>query len=688
MLESQLFTLGRLASLPLDLLRLVLSLDLYVAEEFHHLVLEVFQQLFKQLEGLALVLLLGVLLGVGAQVNTLAQMIHGGQVLLPQGIEHLQHDLFFDLAHARADPLALGIVRCLDFATDLFPQGLLMQLIVGLQPLRQRQGNGEFRLQLFFQARDIPLFLHAQGWDEAVYHIVDDVAANSGNGVRDIVLAQQVVALLVDDLALVIGHIVILQQLLANIEVAPFHLALRLLDGIGHHAVLDRLALLHTESLHEALDPVRRENAHEVVFQRQVEPGKTGVALPTRAAAQLVVDTARFVALGTEDMQPAGIQYLLVTLLPGRLEFHPPGIVDRARGCKLCLKVTAKYDVCAPAGHIGGDSDHPRPPGLGDDLRLLLVIFGVQHLVRDIGLAEALGQLFRGFHRGGTHQHRRALGHTILDVRHDGVEFLFLAQVHKVVEVFALLGHVGGNHQYLQAVNLAKFKGLGVGGAGHAGQLAIKAEIVLEGRGCQGLALTLDGYTLFCLNRLVQALGQAPPRHGPPGVLVDQHHLPVLHDVLDIAVEHDVRPQAGVHVVQQVEISGRVQALALRQQLLADHQGLNVLMPLFRQLHVALLFIDSKVTGLPLHVGLQQGDHTVDALVQLGTVLRRPGDNQRGAGLVDQDGIDLIHDGEAQRSLHPVFQRKRHVIAQVIEAEFVVGAIDNIGAVGLTLLTL
>ena len=463
---------------------------------------------------------------------------------------------------------------------------------------------------------------------------------------------------------------------------------MRLLDGIGHHAVLDRLALLHTESLHEALDPVRRENAHEVVFQRQVEPGKTGVALPTRAAAQLVVDTARFVALGTEDMQPAGIQYLLVTLLPGRLEFHPPGIVDRARGCKLCLKVTAKYDVCAPAGHIGGDSDHPRPPGLGDDLRLLLVIFGVQHLVRDIGLAEALGQLFRGFHRGGTHQHRRALGHTILDVRHDGVEFLFLAQVHKVVEVFALLGHVGGNHQYLQAVNLAKFKGLGIGGAGHAGQLAVKAEIVLEGRGRQGLALALDGYPLFCLNRLVQALGQAPSRHGPPGVLVDQHHLPVLHDVLDIAVEHDVRPQAGVHVVQQVEISGRVQALALRQQFLPDHQGLDVLMPLFRQLHMALLFIDSKVTGLPLHVGLQQGDHTVDALVQLRTVLGCPGDNQRGAGLVDQDGIDLIHDREAQRSLHLVFQRKRHVIAQVIKPEFVVGAIDDIGAVGLTLFAL
>ena len=41
---------------------------------------------------------------------------------------------------------------------------------------------------------------------------------------------QQFIALLVDHLALVVGDVVVFQQLLADVEVARFDLALRLLD--------------------------------------------------------------------------------------------------------------------------------------------------------------------------------------------------------------------------------------------------------------------------------------------------------------------------------------------------------------------------------------------------------------------------------------------------------------------------
>jgi hypothetical protein len=94
--------------------------------------------------------------------------------------------------------------------------------------------------------------------------------------------SKQVVALLVDDLALIVGHIVVLEQLLADVEVAPLDLALRLLDGIGHHAVLDGLALLHAQGLHEVLHAVRGEDAHQAVFQGQVEARHAGVPLAAR----------------------------------------------------------------------------------------------------------------------------------------------------------------------------------------------------------------------------------------------------------------------------------------------------------------------------------------------------------------------------------------------------------------------
>ena len=57
---------------------LVLALHLYMAQKANHLVLKPIQQRLKQLKGLALVLLLGVLVGVGAQMNTLTQLVHGG----------------------------------------------------------------------------------------------------------------------------------------------------------------------------------------------------------------------------------------------------------------------------------------------------------------------------------------------------------------------------------------------------------------------------------------------------------------------------------------------------------------------------------------------------------------------------------------------------------------------------------
>ena len=86
--------------------------------------------------------------------------------------------------------------------------------------------------------------------------------------------------------------------MLADGEVLRLDLLLRALDGVGHHLVLDRDALFHAEPLHQAGDAVGAEDAHQVVFERQVEARRAGVALTAGAAAQLVVDAARLVALG------------------------------------------------------------------------------------------------------------------------------------------------------------------------------------------------------------------------------------------------------------------------------------------------------------------------------------------------------------------------------------------------------
>jgi hypothetical protein len=186
---------------------------------------------------------------------------------------------------------------------------------------------------------------------------------------------------------------------------------------------------------------------------------------------------------------------------------------------------------------------------------------------------------------------------------------------------------------------------------------------------------------------------QAPAGHGAARVLVDQYHLAALHDVLDIALEHGVGAQRRMHVVQQGQVGRCVEAVALLEQAFPDQQLLDELVAGLAQLHLAHLLVDGEVALLValltlFGLALQLWHQLVDALVELGAVLRRTGDDQRRARLVDEDRVDLVDDGKAEGSLQLLLEAEGHVVAQVVEAELVVGAVDDIGGVGVALFLL
>ena len=126
----------------------------------------------------------------------------------------------------------------------------------------------------------------------------NELMAQVLDGLGDVLLGHDVEALLEDDLALVIHHVVVLEDLLADVEVARLDLLLRHLQGLVHPGMGDRLAFLQAERLQDAVHALRPEDAHQVVLERQVELGAAGVALAAGAAAQLVVDAPALVALG------------------------------------------------------------------------------------------------------------------------------------------------------------------------------------------------------------------------------------------------------------------------------------------------------------------------------------------------------------------------------------------------------
>ncbi|MBA7658628.1 hypothetical protein ES703_66587 [subsurface metagenome] len=148
----------------------------------------------------------------------------------------------------------------------------------------------------------------------------------------------------------------------------------------------------------------------------------------------------------------------------------------------------------------------------------------------------------------------------LLDIAHHRLEFRLFVFINIVGEVLANHGAVGGDNDHLQLVYLVKLLGLGEGGAGHARQLFVHAEVVLDGDGGVGAAFLLHLNAFFGFYRLVQAVGVAPTVHQSSGELIDDDDLAVLDHVLVVftiylfGVESvsDVAVQVGVSRVVEV----------------------------------------------------------------------------------------------------------------------------------------
>jgi hypothetical protein len=312
---------------------------------------------------------------------------------------------------------------------------------------------------------------------------------------------EQLTAQRVDVLALLVHHVVVLEQVLADAEVLRFHLLLGALDGARHHAVLDGDAFLHAEPLHETRDAIGPEDAHQVVFERQVEARRARVALAARAAAQLVVDTPRLVPLGADDVEAAHVDDLFVLrlalLAEEREDAVPVGardpieavdveevdellVVHEARliarkllgnllGQRLLaghvLGVAAEQDVGAAAGHVRGDGNRGLAPGLRDDLGFLRVVFRVQHDVLDAALLEHRREPLGLLDRDRADQRRPASVLLLEDVGDDRLVLLALGAVDRCRALRCDQLAVRRDDVDVELVNLGELFGLGVGGA-------------------------------------------------------------------------------------------------------------------------------------------------------------------------------------------------------------------------------
>ena len=123
----------------------------------------------------------------------------------------------------------------------------------------------------------------------------------------------------------------------------------------GMRRLLEFLSLFKSETFHDLDDAVGTEQAHQVVFKRNIETRSAGIALARGTAAQLTVDPAGIVARTADHIESA--------------KFGDP---------------IPELDVGSAARHVGRDRDGELLPGACNDLGLFLMILRIEHIVRNL----------------------------------------------------------------------------------------------------------------------------------------------------------------------------------------------------------------------------------------------------------------------------------------------------------------
>ena len=486
--------------------------------------------------------------------------------------------------------------------------------------------------------------------------VVDHIGEKHLYSITQVVALENVRAVAIDGFALAVENVVILENVLANLGVAGLDLRLGRANRPAHNARLDSRVVGDVASRHDRLGGTRVEQAHEVIRQRQVEAALTGVTLTTGATTQLVVDTARLVALGAEHIKTThldDLRGLFGNLRPDLVERRTPrcfvlfGRLGRIQA--LCrelrngeeLGVTTEHDVGTTTGHVCGYRYGTEAAGLRDDGRFTCVVLRVQNFVTDALLREQLRQVLALLNAGRTDENRLPLRVALGDVARNHLKLDDLVLVDDVGVVFTNHGAVRRNRNHTELVGAHELAGFGLSRTGHARKLLVHAEVVLQRHRSEGLVLSLDLDAFFGLNRLVNTFVVAAAGENTAGVLIHNQNFTVHHDIVFVALEQGHRLDRVVQERNEWRVCRLVQVVDAEVVLDFFDTGLQ-------HTHGALLLIHFVVFAFDER--LCDCGEFAEPTVSLAR--RRTRDDEWRARLVDQNRVNLVDDGKVMTSLH------------------------------------
>ena len=297
-----------------------------------------------------------------------------------------------------------------------------------------------------------------------------------------------------------------------------------------------------------------------------------------------------------------------------------------------------------------------------------------------------------GFFNGNrTDQNRLSLFVTLGDLFNDCLVLALFCAVDQVCVVDTLYRTVGRNCDNVQLVNFTEFVFLCHCRTGHARQLGVQTEIVLECDGCQGLGFLCDLYAFLCLDCLVQTVIETTSQHLTSGKLVDDDNFAVLDDIVDILPHHAVCFQCLVDMVQQRHVF-RIHQIVHSEVLFCfldttacDRRCLGLFV-----YDVIRILVDLFLVLLVVHFydrcRSQRLCELIHNAVQRSGLVALTGNDKRCSRLVDQDGVHFVYNGKVMFPLYLVLLINDHVVTQIVKSQLIVGAVCNIAVISRTAL--
>ena len=324
-------------------------------------------------------------------------------------------------------------------------------------------------------------------------------------------------------------------------------------------------------------------------------------------------------------------------------------------------------NIGTTACHVGSNGYSTVLACMRNNLSLFFMVLRIQHVMRNVAAFEHSAQLFGLSNGSSTNQYRTAGLMAFFNLVDCCLVFgntCFIDNIRIVNTDHRLIGRYNNNRQI---INLLELLLLSLSGTGHAGELFVHTEVVLEGNSCQCLAFAFYLYAFLSFDSLMQAFGETTAEHQTAGKFINDDNLTILNHIIAVAVHQSLSLQSAHNLVRVVHTM-----LIVIQ--VADAQHFFCLgNTLFGRCYLFLFFINSVILAL-FHVGNNTGQN----LIQLGGFFTGAGDNQRGTRFVNQDTVDLIDNTVIQLTLNHLIFINYHVITQIVKAEFVICTVSNI----------